>query len=100
MGNLMDAFTQYAESDKTKDSDSDEDKSGQGRKAGGKGQNNGNQNQQNKRWLDQNASDLVANNNTGYQRQKQGASIRRQKKTSVQIVTRGKIATSCRSSSD
>ena len=71
MGELMDAVTKYVESDKTKDGDSDEDKASQGKKRGGKGhQNGGNQSQQNNRWLDQNASDLVANTNAGFQRQK------------------------------
>ena len=37
MGELMDAVTKYAESDKTKDGESDEDKAGKGKKNGGKG---------------------------------------------------------------
>ena len=81
----MDAVTKYAESDKTKDGDSDEDKTGKGKKNGGKGQQNGgNQSQQNngngnsnKRRIDQNNSDLVANTNAGPQRQKQGGIFRK-----------------------
>src|SRR4051812_17245582 len=70
MGELMNAVIKYAESDKTKDANSEEDKAGQNKKNGGKGS----QSQQLKRHLDQNASDLVANTNVGYQRQKQGVS--------------------------
>ena len=66
MGELMNAVIKYVESDKTKDADSEEDKDGQNKKNGGKGS----QSQPNKRCHDQNASDLVANTNTGYQRQK------------------------------
>ena len=61
MGELMNAVTKYAESDKTKDADSEEDKDGQNKKNGGKGS----QSQPNKRRHDQNASNLVANTNTG-----------------------------------
>src|SRR3954469_20390866 len=68
MGELMNAVIKYAESDKSKDADSEEDKAGQNKKNGGKGS----QSQQNKRRHDQNTSDLVANTNVGYQRQKQG----------------------------
>ena len=71
MGELMNAIIEYAESDKTKDADSEEENAGQNKKNGGKGSYN--QNQQNKCRIDQNASDLVANTNVGYQRQKQGA---------------------------
>ena len=70
MGELMNAVIKYAESDKPKDADSEDDKAGQNKKNGGKGS----QNQPNKRHHDQNASDLVANTNIGYQRQKQGGS--------------------------
>src|SRR4051812_14659987 len=70
MGELMDSVIKYAESDKTKDVDSEEDKAVQNKKNGGKGSES--QNQQTKRRLDQTASDLVANMNVGYQRQKQG----------------------------
>ena len=77
MGELMDEVTKYVESDKTKDGDSEEDKASQGKKSGGKGQHNGNQSQQNKRWLDQNTYDLVANTNVGFQRQKQGGDYRK-----------------------
>src|SRR4051812_20127326 len=68
MGEVMNAVIKYAESDKTKIVDSEEDKAVQNKKNSGKGS----QSQQNKRRLDQNASDLVDNTNVGYQRQKQG----------------------------
>ena len=66
MCELMNVVIKYAESDKTKDADSEEDKAVQNKKNGGKGS----QSQPNKHRHDQNASDLVANTNTGYQRQK------------------------------
>src|SRR4051812_37754715 len=72
MGELMNVVIKYAESDKTKDADSEEDKVGQNKKNGGKGSQS--QNQQSKCRLDQNTSNLVANTNVGYQRQKQGGS--------------------------
>ena len=68
MGELMNAVIKYAESDKTRDADSEEDKACQNKKNNRKGS----QSQPNKRRHDQNASDLVAITNTGYQRQKQG----------------------------
>src|SRR3954467_5938631 len=67
MGELMNAVIKYAESDKTKDVDSEDDKASQNKMKGGKGS----QSQPNKRHHDQNTSDLVANSNTDYQRQKQ-----------------------------
>src|SRR4051812_29013584 len=70
MGELMNVVIKYAESDKTKDADFEEDKARQNKKNGGKGSQS--QNQQTKRQIDQTASDLVANTNAGYQRQKQG----------------------------
>ena len=47
MGELMNAFINYVESEKTKDADSEEDKAGQNKKNGGKGSQS--QNQQTKR---------------------------------------------------
>src|SRR4051812_3245379 len=76
MGKLMNAVIKYAESDKTKDADSEEDKADQNKKNGDKGS----QSQLNKCRHDQNTSDLVANTNTGYQRQKQGGSNYRKTK--------------------
>src|SRR3954468_5975592 len=70
MGELMNAVIKYAESEKTKDDDSEEDKAGPSKNNDGKGS----QSQQNKHRHDQNTSDLVANTNVGYQRQKQGGS--------------------------
>ena len=70
MGELMNAVIKYVESDKTKDANSEEHKAGQNKNNGGKGP----QSQPNKHRNDHNASDLVANTNTGYQRQKQGGS--------------------------
>src|ERR1041384_1686646 len=61
MGELMNVFIKYAESDKTKVVDSKEDKAGQNKKNNGKGSQS--QNQQTKHRLDQTTSDLVANTN-------------------------------------
>src|SRR3954466_6482402 len=69
IGELMNAVIKYAESDKTKDVEPQQDKAGQNKNGGKKSQN---QNQKTKRRLDQTTSDLVANTNTGSQRQKQG----------------------------
>ena len=69
MGELMNIVIKYTEFDKTKDADSEEDKAGPSKKNGGKGS----QSQQNKRRLDQNASDLVANTNVGYSDGSKGA---------------------------